>query len=117
MIHVNQKGYSAGSGIRAVYQSRQDLSLSEAWIVDAFSGEIAGELEIGSLETVPGWKNRYFQILSLGKTPETGRYRIAGRNEEGRTENSENFSISSELIAEKNLFDLLVYFKGMRSDG
>ncbi|MBF9016201.1 MULTISPECIES: glycoside hydrolase family 9 protein [unclassified Oceanispirochaeta] len=117
MIHVNQKGCSRSSGIRAVYQSDSSGSLKEAGLVDAFTGIAAANFEISSMETVPGWKNRYFQKLSFSGPLEPGRYRISGMKDNGESEFSENFTVSSELIAEKDLSDLLVYFKTMRSDG
>lgn len=117
MIHVNQKGYSTGSGIRAVYQNSSNVSLKEATLLDAFTGLTVGILECSVLETVPGWKGRYFQKLTVSGVLEPGRYRISGVKDKGELEFSENFTVRRELITEKDLSDLLVYFKTMRSDG
>lgn len=117
MVHVNQKGYSVQTGIRAVYQSSSRITLKEAALVDAFTGVTVGHLELSSLETVPGWKDRYFQKIKGQGPVKTGRYRISGIQEDQKTVFSENFTVGKELIAEKDLSDLLVYFKSMRSDG
>ncbi len=117
MIHVNQKGYSLASGFRGVYQFSGDSGIDQAALTDALTGRVLKDLTVGPVEAVPGWKNRKFQKLSCsleGIGP--GRCRIETHTPEG-SEYSENFTLRKEMVSEKDLSDLLVYFKAMRCDG
>ncbi|QEN07850.1 hypothetical protein EXM22_07540 [Oceanispirochaeta crateris] len=122
MIHVNQKGYSFQSGFRGVFQNSTGAALKQAQLVDAHSGNVLCDLDISPVEAVPGWKNRYFQKLGCplktleAHMPSSFRCRIAAQGEDC-LQFSENFTIRHELISEKDLSDLLVYFKTMRCDG
>jgi len=117
MILVNQKGYSIKSGLRAVFQSTVGKPLIRAELTDAFTGKVLSELTVAPVEEVRGWKNRKFQKLSCSlKGVGPGRCRIIGETADGIVY-SENFSIRREMVAEKELFDLIVYFKAMRCDG
>jgi len=117
MIHVNQKGYSRTSGLRAVFQTRENLPLLHAELLDAYSGTVLSDVAVSSAEDVPGWKNRTFQKLECQLSGiKSHRCRILGVTAEGSVF-SENFSLREESFSEKDLSDLLVYFKAMRCDG
>ncbi len=115
-ILVNQKGYSWKGGIGGVFQNSYGTPLEEAELLEARSGKGVARMTLGELETVPGWKGRFFQTLHYRGEVSPGRYRIGGLCR-GQYCYSENFTVREELVREKDLSDLLIYFKGMRSDG